>query len=151
MRDPHLDPNRFKHRITWQTGQYHGSPVCTGHCLMFVTWHGAGHTFSPSSIPAWANMATMKSLGIRAIVAFSAVRSLCEQIQQWQQWHVEVGGWTFGYLNYGRVDRSVNLQLDWLWCLSIFRHPILCLFLLVAATWPAHSQRLGVPWNATHP
>ena len=51
-KEPHLDPNGFKCRITCQTGQYCGSPVCTGPTgcrLEFVTQHGAGHTFLPSS------------------------------------------------------------------------------------------------------
>lgn len=49
--------------------------------LAFVARHGAGHTFSPSSVPARANIAALKSLGIKAIVAFSAVGSLREQIR----------------------------------------------------------------------
>jgi len=45
-----------------------------------VARHGPGHTISPSAIPARANIAGLKSLGVRAIIAFSAVGSLREEI-----------------------------------------------------------------------
>ena len=52
-KDPHLDPNGFKCRITWQMGQYRGSLMCTGHYLVFI--HNMVqdiYTFSPSSVTA---------------------------------------------------------------------------------------------------
>ncbi|KAF8581399.1 Methylthioadenosine phosphorylase [Ramaria rubella] len=49
--------------------------------LAFVARHGTGHTYSPSSIPVRANIAALKSLGVKAIVAFSAVGSLREEIR----------------------------------------------------------------------
>jgi len=49
--------------------------------LAFLARHGSEHTFSPSSVPARANIAALKSLGIKAIVAFSAVGSLREEIR----------------------------------------------------------------------
>lgn len=42
--------------------------------------HGQGHTISPSAVPARANIAALKSLGVRAVIAFSAVGSLREDI-----------------------------------------------------------------------
>jgi 5'-methylthioadenosine phosphorylase len=49
--------------------------------LAFLARHGTGHTHSPSSVPARANIAALKSLGVKAIVAFSAVGSLREEIR----------------------------------------------------------------------
>ncbi|PBL01663.1 Methylthioadenosine phosphorylase [Armillaria gallica] len=48
--------------------------------VAFLARHGTGHTISPSAVPARANIAALKSLGVRAIVAFSAVGSLREEI-----------------------------------------------------------------------
>jgi 5'-methylthioadenosine phosphorylase len=45
-----------------------------------VSRHGLGHTIPPSSVPARANIAALKSLGVKAIIAFSAVGSLREDI-----------------------------------------------------------------------
>jgi 5'-methylthioadenosine phosphorylase len=42
--------------------------------------HGPGHTISPSAVPSRANIAALKSLGVKAILAFSAVGSLREEI-----------------------------------------------------------------------
>ncbi|KAF8509632.1 Methylthioadenosine phosphorylase [Gautieria morchelliformis] len=49
--------------------------------LAFVARHGTGHTYGPSSIPVRANIAALKALGVKAIVAFSAVGSLREEIR----------------------------------------------------------------------
>ena len=49
--------------------------------LAFLARHGIGHTYSPSSVPARANIAALKSLGVKAILAFSAVGSLREEIR----------------------------------------------------------------------
>lgn len=48
--------------------------------VAFLARHGVGHTINPSEVPARANIAAFKSLGVRAIVAFSAVGSLREEI-----------------------------------------------------------------------
>ena len=47
-----------------------GTPVA------FLARHGRGHIFSPSEVPSRANIAALKHLGVKAIVAFSAVGSL---------------------------------------------------------------------------
>ncbi|EKM58937.1 uncharacterized protein PHACADRAFT_205131 [Phanerochaete carnosa HHB-10118-sp] len=52
----------------------------TGTQIAFLTRHGIGHTINPSAVPARANIAALKSLGVRAILAFSAVGSLREEI-----------------------------------------------------------------------
>jgi len=52
-----------------------------GTLVAFLTRHGKGHSISPSEVPARANIAALKSLGVRLIVAFSAVGSLREEIR----------------------------------------------------------------------
>ena len=64
---------------------YPSSPITiaslpTGTRIAFLARHGPGHTISPSAVPARANIAALKSLGVRAILAFSAVGSLREDI-----------------------------------------------------------------------
>ena len=49
--------------------------------MAFLARHGIGHSIPPSSVPARANIAALKSLGVRLIVAFSAVGSLREEIR----------------------------------------------------------------------
>lgn len=51
-----------------------------GHQIAFLSRHGKGHTLNPSEIPARANIAALKSLGVEVILAFSAVGSLREEI-----------------------------------------------------------------------
>ncbi|OJT07628.1 S-methyl-5'-thioadenosine phosphorylase [Trametes pubescens] len=56
--------------------------ICTlpsGTKVAFLARHGPGHTISPSTVPSRANIAALKSLGVRAILAFSAVGSLREE------------------------------------------------------------------------
>jgi len=53
----------------------------SGTQVAFLARHGIGHTFSPSEVPSRANIAALKSLGVRAIIAFSAVGSLQEEIR----------------------------------------------------------------------
>jgi 5'-methylthioadenosine phosphorylase len=48
--------------------------------VAFLARHGTGHTIHPSSVPGRANIAALKSLGVSAIIAFSAVGSLREEI-----------------------------------------------------------------------
>lgn len=52
----------------------------SGTQVAFLARHGVGHTINPSAVPARANIAALKSLGVRAILAFSAVGSLREEI-----------------------------------------------------------------------
>ncbi|ORZ36705.1 transferase-like protein [Catenaria anguillulae PL171] len=48
--------------------------------VAFLPRHGKGHALTPSEVPARANIAALKHLGVRAIVAFSAVGSLREEL-----------------------------------------------------------------------
>ncbi|KAI9223214.1 nucleoside phosphorylase domain-containing protein [Blastocladiella britannica] len=48
--------------------------------VAFLPRHGKGHFWTPSEVPARANIAALKHLGVRAIVAFSAVGSLREEL-----------------------------------------------------------------------
>ncbi|KAG6826801.1 hypothetical protein H0H92_014360 [Tricholoma furcatifolium] len=52
----------------------------SGAQIAFLARHGVGHTINPSAVPARANIAALKSLGAHAILAFSAVGSLREEI-----------------------------------------------------------------------
>lgn len=56
------------------------SALPDGSLVAFISRHGAAHTITPSEVPARANVAALKHLGVRAIVAFSAVGSLREEI-----------------------------------------------------------------------
>ncbi|GAA6018453.1 hypothetical protein JCM10207_000899 [Rhodosporidiobolus poonsookiae] len=49
--------------------------------LAFIARHGPHHNIPPSKVPARANIAALKHLGVKAIVAFSAVGSLKEEIR----------------------------------------------------------------------
>lgn len=52
----------------------------SGEEIAFIARHGVNHQITPSTVPSRANIAAFKSLGIKAIVAFSAVGSLQEEI-----------------------------------------------------------------------
>jgi len=52
----------------------------SGAQVAFLARHGKHHNYAPSTVPARANIAALKSLGVRTIVAFSAVGSLREEI-----------------------------------------------------------------------
>ncbi|KAI0754314.1 Methylthioadenosine phosphorylase [Daedaleopsis nitida] len=52
----------------------------TGTKVAFLARHGVGHTIAPSAVPSRANIAALRSLGVRAILAFSAVGSLREEL-----------------------------------------------------------------------
>ncbi|CAE6493699.1 unnamed protein product [Rhizoctonia solani] len=56
------------------------SELPSGVRLAFLARHGTSHNILPSDVPARANIAALKSLGVKVIVAFSAVGSLREQI-----------------------------------------------------------------------
>ncbi|MGQ0553062.1 MAG: S-methyl-5'-thioadenosine phosphorylase [Planctomycetota bacterium] len=47
--------------------------------LAFLPRHGKGHRLLPTEVPSRANIAALKSLGVRRILSFSAVGSLCEE------------------------------------------------------------------------
>ena len=49
--------------------------------IAFIARHGIGHTITPSEVNAQANIAALKIVGVQAIVAFSAVGSLREEIK----------------------------------------------------------------------
>ncbi|GAA6009178.1 S-methyl-5-thioadenosine phosphorylase [Rhodotorula paludigena] len=49
--------------------------------LAFLARHGPHHNIPPSNVPSRANIAALKHLGVKAIVAFSAVGSLREEIR----------------------------------------------------------------------
>ncbi|GLB33155.1 putative MEU1 protein [Lyophyllum shimeji] len=82
----HLDNLTFVKHVNPETPWgFPSAPITiaslpSGTQVAFLARHGTGHTFSPSSVPARANIAALKSLGVRAIVAFSAVGSLREEI-----------------------------------------------------------------------
>ncbi|KAG6837744.1 hypothetical protein H0H93_001670 [Arthromyces matolae] len=52
----------------------------SGTQIAFLARHGQGHAINPSAVPARANIAALKSIGVHAILAFSAVGSLREEI-----------------------------------------------------------------------
>ncbi|KIY43572.1 Methylthioadenosine phosphorylase [Fistulina hepatica ATCC 64428] len=82
----HLDNLTFVKEVNPETPWGHPSApitICSlpsGSLVAFLARHGKGHTFSPSAVPCRANIAALKSIGVRVIVAFSAVGSLREEI-----------------------------------------------------------------------
>ncbi|KAJ6028440.1 S-methyl-5'-thioadenosine phosphorylase [Penicillium herquei] len=49
--------------------------------IAFLSRHGAHHQIAPHEVPARANIAALRSIGVRSIIAFSAVGSLQEAIK----------------------------------------------------------------------
>lgn len=49
--------------------------------VAFLPRHGRRHTLLPSEVPSRANIWALKSLGVRQVIAFSAVGSLREQLR----------------------------------------------------------------------
>jgi 5'-methylthioadenosine phosphorylase len=82
----HLDNLSFVKDVNPETPWgFPSSPITicslpTGAQIAFVARHGKGHSISPSAVPSRANIAALKSLGVRAVIAFSAVGSLREEI-----------------------------------------------------------------------
>lgn len=82
----HLDNLTFVRKVEVETPWGKPSSPITisslpdGSQVAFISRHGAAHTITPSEVPARANIAALKHLGVRAIVAFSAVGSLREEI-----------------------------------------------------------------------
>ncbi|WVR07017.1 S-methyl-5'-thioadenosine phosphorylase [Kwoniella sp. DSM 27419] len=56
------------------------SSLPSGALVAFISRHGPAHTITPTEVPARANIAALKHIGCQAIVAFSAVGSLREEI-----------------------------------------------------------------------
>lgn len=56
------------------------SKLPNGAEIAFISRHGAHHTITPSEVNGRANIAALKHIGVQAIVAFSAVGSLREEI-----------------------------------------------------------------------
>ena len=52
------------------------SETPSGNKIAFLARHGKGHAISPSEVPVRANIAALKHIGVRVILAFSAVGSL---------------------------------------------------------------------------
>lgn len=53
----------------------------SGHPIAFLARHGPHHDLLPSDVPLRANIAALKKLGVRAIIAFSAVGLLQPEIK----------------------------------------------------------------------
>lgn len=49
--------------------------------VAFLARHGLHHQFAPHEVPNRANIAALRSLGVRSVIAFSAVGSLQEEIK----------------------------------------------------------------------
>jgi 5'-methylthioadenosine phosphorylase len=61
---------------------HHPSPT-TGQPIpiAFISRHGLHHEFAPHEVPTRANIAALRSIGVRTVIAFSAVGSLREEIK----------------------------------------------------------------------
>ncbi|KAF8989835.1 nucleoside phosphorylase domain-containing protein [Cyathus striatus] len=61
---------------------YHLDNLTFMYCTLiaFLARYGTGHTITPSHVPACANIAALNSIGVHAIIAFSTVSSLHEEI-----------------------------------------------------------------------
>lgn len=51
------------------------------HPIAFLSRHGAAHEFAPHEVPNQANIAALRSIGVRTVIAFSAVGSLREEVK----------------------------------------------------------------------
>lgn len=61
---------------------HHPSPTTgTPIPIAFLSRHGLSHELAPHEVPARANIAALRSIGVRTIIAFSAVGSLQEEIR----------------------------------------------------------------------
>ena len=49
--------------------------------IAFIARHGVHHQLAPHEVPSRANIAALRSIGVRTVIAFSAVGSLQENIQ----------------------------------------------------------------------
>lgn len=57
------------------------SKTSTGFNVAFLARHGVHHDLLPSDVPSTANISALKSIGVKAIIAFSAVGSLQQAIK----------------------------------------------------------------------
>jgi len=55
--------------------------LSSGQPFAFIARHGFNHTLTPTEVPSRANIAALKYVGAQAIIAFSAVGSLQEEIK----------------------------------------------------------------------
>ncbi|KAK0629127.1 transferase-like protein [Bombardia bombarda] len=55
--------------------EHNGIPIA------FLARHGLSHQLAPHEVPARANIAALRSIGVRSVIAFSAVGSLREEIK----------------------------------------------------------------------
>lgn len=53
----------------------------SSHPIAFLARHGSHHELLPSEVPNQANIAALRRIGVRAVIAFSAVGSLREEIR----------------------------------------------------------------------
>ncbi|KAK9369511.1 nucleoside phosphorylase domain-containing protein [Lipomyces kononenkoae] len=83
----HLESLTPVARLTVSTPWGHpSSPITisrtkTGFPIAFLARHGVHHQFNPTEVPSRANIAALKHIGVKAIIAFSAVGSLREHIK----------------------------------------------------------------------
>ncbi|RMD39998.1 hypothetical protein DV735_g5132, partial [Chaetothyriales sp. CBS 134920] len=49
--------------------------------VAFLARHGVNHQFNPSEVPSQANIAALRKIGVRVIIAFSAAGSLQEEVK----------------------------------------------------------------------
>ena len=54
-----------------------GTPIA----IAFLARHGLHHELNPSEIPVRANIAALRKIGVRTIIAFSAAGSLAEEVK----------------------------------------------------------------------
>ncbi len=57
------------------------SKTSTGFNVAFLARHGVHHDLLPSDVPSTANISALKSIGVKVIIAFSAVGSLRQEIK----------------------------------------------------------------------
>jgi len=64
---------------------YPSSPILisrhNGVPVAFLARHGHNHQYAPHEVPSRANIAALRHIGVRSIIAFSAVGSLREEIK----------------------------------------------------------------------
>jgi 5'-methylthioadenosine phosphorylase len=61
--------------------EHHDPATNTALGIGFLARHGVHHQFSPTEVPGRANIAALRKLGVRCIVAFSAAGSLAEEVK----------------------------------------------------------------------
>ncbi len=49
--------------------------------IAFLSRHGLYHQYAPHEVPSRANIAALRAIGVRTVIAFSAVGSLQEEIK----------------------------------------------------------------------